>query len=360
MTNPNANQQPVQAYNEWDPLEEVIVGRLDFATIPEWHLQLESTMPEQWESLYKQHGGELFSREQIEAGQRDLEGFVKVLEAEGVTVRRPDAVRFNKPFSTLHWGVKGGLYAAMPRDYLMVIGDELIESPMSWRSRYHEGDAYKTLMKEYFQAGAKWTQAPKPQLLDELYNDAYHEPIEGGEPVYSITEFEPVFDAADFMRCGRDIFVQLSNVTNQFGVDWLQRHLGDTYKIHVLDVNDSHPMHIDATFCPIAPGKLFINKHRFTKIPEMFKDWEILEAPEPNIPTTHPLYMTSRWLNVNILMLDEKRVIVEAGETDTIEAFRRWGFTPIPVSFRNFNTFGGSFHCATTDVRRRGDLKSYF
>lgn len=360
MTNNPEKMPIVQAYNEWDPLEEVIVGRLDHATIPEWHVQLESTMPTKWHEFYKQHGGEPFPADQIEAGKKDLENLVKVLEAEGVKVRRPDSVNFTHPFQTLNWQMKGGLYAAMPRDYLIVIGNEIIESPMSWRSRYFEGDAYRSLLKEYFQSGAKWTQAPKPELLDELYNSQYTEPTEGGQPIYSITEFEPVFDAADFMRCGRDIFAQLSNVTNKFGVDWLQRQLGSDYKIHILEVNDTHPMHIDATFCPIAPGKLFINKHRFTKIPEMFKDWEILEAPEPNIPESHPLYMTSRWLNVNILMLDEKRVICEAGETDTIEAFKKWGFTPIPVSFRNFNTFGGSFHCATTDVRRRGVLKSYF
>lgn len=357
----NTEKKPiVQAYTEWDPLEEVIVGRLDHATIPEWHLQLQSTMPDKWASLYKQHGGEPFPIEQIKAGNAELEEFVRVLEGEGVTVRRPDPIDFTNPIQTLDWKVKGGLYAAMPRDYLMVIGNELIESPMSWRARYFEGNAYRTLLKDYFHAGAKWTQAPKPVLSDELYYEDYHDPIEGGDPVYSITEFEPVFDAADFMRCGRDLFVQLSNVTNKFGVDWLQRHLGDEYKIHILDVNDTHPMHIDATFCPIAPGKLFINKNRFTKIPEMFKDWEILKAPDPNIPESHPLYMTSRWLNVNILMLDEKRVVVEAGEVDTIAAFKQWGFTPIPVKFRNFNTFGGSFHCATTDVRRTGELKSYF
>mgnify|MGYP003298904831 CR=1 FL=1 len=41
-------------------------------------------------------------------------------------------------------------------------------------------------------------------------------------------------------------------------------------------------------------------------------------------------------------------------------AFKKnWGFTPIPCSFRNFNSFGGSFHCATLDVRRRGKLESY-
>ena len=35
---------------------------------------------------------------------------------------------------------------------------------------------------------------------------------------------KPVFDAADFFRCGRDIFVTRSNVTNLMGIEWLRRH----------------------------------------------------------------------------------------------------------------------------------------
>ena len=46
--------------------------------------------------------------------------------------------------------------------------------------------------------------------------------------------------------------------------------------------------------------------------------------------------------------------------TKLFKKFKDWGFEPIPCSFRNFNFFGGSFHCATTDVRRRGGLESYF
>ncbi len=85
------------------------------------------------------------------------------------------------------------------------------------------------LIKDYFKKGAKWTTAPKPQLCDELYNYDYEEPFDSKEMSYVITEFEPTFDAADFIKCGRDIFVQKSHVTNEFGINWLRRHLGDKY-----------------------------------------------------------------------------------------------------------------------------------
>ena len=35
----------VSSFNEWDPLEEVVVGVVDGATVPEWHVALRATMP---------------------------------------------------------------------------------------------------------------------------------------------------------------------------------------------------------------------------------------------------------------------------------------------------------------------------
>lgn len=63
-----------------------------------------------------------------------------------------------------------GMYAAMPRDILMVVGNEIIEAPMAWRARFFEYRAYRPLIKEYFRKGAKWTTAPKPTMSDELYD----------------------------------------------------------------------------------------------------------------------------------------------------------------------------------------------
>jgi glycine amidinotransferase len=58
-------------------------------------------------------------------------------------------------------------------------------------------------------------------------------------------------------------------------------------------------------------------------------------------------------------MLDSKRVVVEAEEAPLIELLADWGLEIVPVPFRNVMRFGGSFHCVTADVRRRGVLRSY-
>ena len=75
---------------------------------------------------------------------------------------------------------------------------------------------------------------------------------------------------------------------------------------------------------------------------------------------SHPQYRSFRWLSMNVLNLDEERIIVEASEEPTIKQLRNWGFKPIPCGFRKLYRYGGSFHCATVDVRRRGELQSYF
>lgn len=346
----------VSTFNEWDPLEEVIVGRVEESCIPEWHAILEATLPPKHYDFFKNHGGQKFAAQLLLDAAEELENLVAVLEGQGIVVTRPDPVKWSIPYHTPNFSQKVGLYAAMPRDFLMVVGDEIIEAPMAWRSRYFEFRAYRSLLKSYFQQGAKWTTAPRPELSDQLYRD--NGSFEAGD--FIVTEFEPVFDAADFMRCGRDIFCQKSHVTNQFGIDWLQRQLGPAYKIHVLDFNDPKAMHIDATFVPLAPGKLMLNATRATSLPPMFKSWEILTPPPPVIPDEHPLYFTSKWVSINVLSLDEKRVVVEEQEKPLIAFLKAHNFEPIPVPFRNFMSLGGAFHCATTDIRRTGTLQSYF
>lgn len=354
-----AERSPVSSYNEWDPLEEVVVGIVDGATVPPWSDMLEVTVPADQKPFFLENAGRPFPAERIDAARRDLEELVHILEAEGVTVRRPEPRDFSRRYATLEWE-STGLYAAMPRDLLIVVGDEIIESPLAWRSRHFEMHAYRPLLKEYFRRGARWTAAPPPQLSDELYNQAPDDAEEAETFRSIITEHEPTFDAADFVRCGRDIFVQQSHVTNAFGIEWMRRHLGEDYRIHEVEVSDPHPMHIDATMMPLAPGKLLVNPERLTKVPEIFRHWDVLRAPTPAFRVDHPLYMSSRWISMNLLTIDEERVLVERQELELAAKLRDWGFEAIPCTFTNFYAFGGSFHCATLDVRRRGELRSYF
>ena len=72
---PKSNIDPaciVNSHTEWDPLEEVIVGRVDDATIPEWHVSGKAVWPEKHWDMYKNHAGRSFPREIVQKGNSGL------------------------------------------------------------------------------------------------------------------------------------------------------------------------------------------------------------------------------------------------------------------------------------------------
>lgn len=105
---------------------------------------------EKYWPFYQKYGGRPFPLEHLKKAKMEIEEFCRVLKAEGVIVRRPEIIDFANSYKTPDFEVPSGLYAAMPRDILLVIGEEIIEAPMAWRSRFFEYRAYRSLLKEYF------------------------------------------------------------------------------------------------------------------------------------------------------------------------------------------------------------------
>jgi glycine amidinotransferase len=117
---------------------------------------------------------------------------------------------------------------------------------------------------------------------------------------------------------------------------------------------------------PLAPGKVLVNPDYVDseRLPAMFKSWDVLVAPRPDRISgwnwrTH-VSMCSDWISMNVLMLDTERVFVDRSQVSMVKSLKDWGFKPIALPFLTFAPFGGSFHCATLDIRRRGGLESYF
>lgn len=343
--------QVLQSFNEWDPLEEVIVGVANGAIFPaEARQVIEATMPEEhWDEFTK---GNPFPSEIISAADEELNQFANILESLGVVVRRPDHV---------DWMSRGGHTTAMARDPLLVVGSTVIEAPMAWSSRQQETLPYRRLIAEYVDGGGKWVSAPRVLDPDLLIRDEEESGILDGN-TWIINNSQPAFDAADFLRFGRDIVGQLSHVTNAAGVEWLQQLLGNEFKVHTLTFDDPHAVHIDASIMPLQPGLLLFNPERVSASylrKTLFSRWELVPTPTPTPRTYPPLFMTSGWVNMNLLVVDGKRVFVEADDKTMQNLLSSLGMTPIPCPFQHVQSLGGSFHCATLDIRRRGVLETY-
>jgi glycine amidinotransferase len=349
---PNRHTSPVSSWNEWDPLEEAIVGTARGAAEIGFEPGLAAYFPPG--SAHRAFRGRPVEPALVDEAERQLDGLAALLVERGIIVRRPEPVDHCTPMRTSDWRVEVGRASACPRDALLVVGEEIIEAPMPLRARAFEARAYRHLLDLYVQSGARRVVAPLPRRSDALYRD--------GEPW--LTNIEPAFDAACFARCGRDIFWQPDMVSNEAGADWLRNHLGPGFRIHRLRFREATPMHIDTTLVPIRPGLVLVNPERPCIEGDLglfvANGWQIVPAP-PSVRSTRPKPgAVSNWISMNVLMLDERTAMVEQAEKPMIALLENLRCTVIPVPFDRVYGFGGGLHCCTIDIRRAGGLHSYF
>lgn len=344
----NSSTPLVSADNEWSPLRSVILGLAENSCFPHApsHM-IKATMPEEhFEKFRPDHP---FPAELLRRADEELSQFASILKENGVRVYRPQRV---------DWSKVGGYTAAMPRDGFLTVGNTIIEACFAWECRQQEIDlAFTNILEELEKdRSVKVVRAPKVASPESIYEGVGSR--KDGTHEWAINNSRPAFDAADFLRFGKTLIGQLSNVTNEKGVEYLQNAVPEGYTVELLDVNDPHAMHIDATILPLRQGLLIYNPERVTEKAlrkhKLFQNWELHAYPHSPPPRdSPPRYMTSGWLLMNVLSLDEKKVLVEAGDKDFAEYIKTFGMEPILCPFQHVNSIGGSFHCATVDLVRQ-------
>lgn len=343
----------VNSNTEWGKLKEVILGRADRARVPKIKKHdIHCVDYANYQTVSNLPSG-TYPSQVIEETIEDLDIFQKQLEDIGITVYRPNVKPLDLLCATPDW-TSDGYYMYCPRDSVLVIGDTLIETPMPLRSRYFETLGYKKIFKEYFSQGSKWISAPKPELSDALYNRS-----DLSKP--TLTDYEIAFDAANVIKCGKDVFYLVSNSGNKLGAKWLQSVLGEKYTVHTMD-NIYAYVHVDTTIMPLAPGKVLLNPDRVNELnlPNYFKLWDKIWAAEP-IPTDYveDWAPASPWLSMNVLSLDEKTIAVEERQIPLIKQLESKGFDILTVKLRHCRTLSGGPHCITLDTVREDEYANY-
>ena len=370
----------VNSWNEWDPLKHVIYGSVEGGMIPapEPAFDLLELYPYAFSEGTK-WGPQ--PEESVARAKEQMDKFAKVMQERGIRVDRPTPLNFNQQVQTPDW-VQESMEGCMPpRDVLLVVGNEILEATMSHRARWFEYLCYRPLLEQYFKddPNCLWEAAPKPRLsndtytmLDYIYKFAHVWSDEEKEQrmrarQWVLTDKEPLFDAADVFRFGKDLFVQASSVTNAPGIDWLRRHFDPKgIRIHVVQFGgDPFPWHIDVDIIAPRPGLLLETTGYPPLTPEfhpLFKlnGWEVIDAALPSSTEVVPHNYCSQWLANNTLSLDPKTICVEAGEVLLIEQLGKLGFNVIPVPFVRVAPFGGGLHCSTVDIYRQGECEDYF
>jgi N-dimethylarginine dimethylaminohydrolase len=355
MQTPPSTIQHIWSVNEWGRLREVIVGDPRNAFIP----SMDDISQRSFDRLHEEQLPNAISGPMpdwvINETLEDIHGLIQLLISYGVRVHRANQIDCRCPVRTPYWTVDQE-HALNIRDMTLIHGNMVVDAPSPTRSRYCESFAVRDLFDDYrSRLNHTWfASPPRPRLLDHTYDLLR---------ARGINNTEPLFDAANCVRLGKDVVVDINNTANEAGADWLQhafdRHFGiGTVRIHRVSLS---PDHIDVIIVPLCHNVAVINPQYVSRerLPSCFSDWELIDAPEMVPQSFHSgTSKASNWIGLNLLVVDgqDRTVIVEERQLPLIRLLEQRGFRPIPIRWRHGRTWGGSFHCVTLDVHRDGEL----
>lgn len=323
--------------NEWGTLKSVIVGDATDATLPDpadisvrtvnyADVTDDTQLPEPGR----------YPQQVIDEANEDLEILAKFLEGEGVEVRRP----------AHHTATQ--YYDFCPRDVVFVHGEHVIATPMPIRARATD---WQNLAPHFDYNQLKHWDSLRPE-------GCYNAGAIGDPDTLALTEQEPLFDAANIIRAGDDILYLVSNSGNRLGAWRLQQALGTDVKVHTLEDVYSY-MHIDSTIAFLREGLMLVNPSRVKdrdQLPEAFRNWDIIWAPEPVDIGHYPGYCnSSAWVSVNLFSVNPNLVVLEEHQHNLRVMLEQQGIDCAMLPARHARTLGGCFHCVTLDLERADD-----
>lgn len=126
----------VNAWTQWGKLRTIVVGAADNAC---YAPNEPSHRPEIKDlSLSKHIDWPLGKKKQstIDAANKELNNLSDLLQSRGIKVLRPEPLDFTKPINAPGWSVPNMLCCVCPRDTMITVGNYMIESTLSKRSRF--------------------------------------------------------------------------------------------------------------------------------------------------------------------------------------------------------------------------------
>ena len=334
----------INSHNDWDSLEEIIVGRADFAHIPPVDPSMKNFMYANLsnEEIEKHVG--LYDRKVLGEANEDLDILSEVLEDCGVVVHRPERQLSHLRIQTPRWETTGW-HNYCPRDIFLVLGNNIVEVPSVMRSRIFETWSYNKILREAFDDGAAWFSAPKQLIEDSSFDFS-----DLSKP--TLMNNEILFDAPNIVRINNDLIFQMSNSGNEKGAEWLQRMFPE-YKIHI-EYDAYSGAHFDSTVIPLREGLVLLNGLRCNQdnYPKFFDDWEKIFFTDIVSTDSEDSGISSDSIGLNLLSINPNLVIVDENQKPLIEILEQHKIDSIPLYMRHARTLGGGFHCVTLDLKR--------
>jgi len=345
----------VQSYTSWQPLEEIIIGRVH--------------TPDYFDFLPQ---GKIKSQlcQVLQETNEDLDRLQKTIEQYGAIVRRPELPNIEH---FQHWQMTDfqgvPIPPLTPRDWQITLGEKLL--------RILHVPEFDSICQEY-------------QNIDQ---DCVIDPH--GEHPGLFDDQHPLNNAVAscIVRVGTDVFFDNSEFLTTAQMEWIQHNVLDKrFRVRRAQTNG----HGDAVFAILKPGVIISSMHDADiNYRESFPGWEICKVwdstihaalamgkfkyenfndrwyvtgqdPAPEFCDFVDTYLT-KWtgfvketvFDVNCLVLDEHNVIFSSYNKTVFDFCKKHKIEPIICEQRHKYFFDSGISCCTQDIRRRGALETY-
>jgi N-dimethylarginine dimethylaminohydrolase len=302
----------INSYNEWDRLRRIVVGDASHANWPRhdpvFSAEAKNTL---WKETPLPQGP--VPQWIIDEANEDLQDLADTLTGLGVEVLRPTPMNFQ---------THDGLYNYCPRDRLIVHGGTIINPAMMYPCRDMELQCYHDIVDQ----AVEYHFMPRNEGM--------------------------VLDAANVLRLGPDKMLFLESASgNRAAYNWLCKVLPE---VDIELCNFYAGVHIDSTIVALREGLVMFNASRVKPetVPKVFEHWDKIWVDEVVAQSFYQYPYASKWIAMNMLVVDPRTVICDKYQTDLIRILKQQSFTVIPLELRHSRTLGGGFHCVTLDLIR--------
>ncbi len=345
-----------QAYTEFQPLKEVLVGRSYDTTFLD-DLEVPFTPTTRRLMTYL-----------LDETEEDYQGLIKTLKQLGVSVKRPSRSDYKKGFGHR----LNGAYLMNPRDDQIVIDNKII------MGQYHTslGQGFLSALSDY-----KKSFLPDPAFKNIVCSSIVRlgEDIIVDDDVYANTDYHASRLRKYFEPLGYNIIYT---------------------KTHDVKMKNKIS-HGDAVFAILRPGLILHAESNSEYSEKIFGNWDYIKVDkEVKLTGGVPFqkftvekrnfqkdcsyafedskYNDDKWFNflntwfsslmgyseetyfdVNCLVVDEENVIFSSYNRDIFKKLEKKGINPIICRWRHRLFWDGGIHCITLDLKREGGREKY-
>lgn len=315
------------AHHEWGKLREVVIGISPAEDFVVFYEESQRWLIPPGDTFSRQHAGRRLIDIDAKAAtliERQVDALAELVIREGVVVHRPERLKGDERTFLAPNGEGAQLFA---RDGMIVVGNHVIDASLRLKCRQRERYGLRPIIQQVVQQrGARWSSVPlgSPGCVDGPF-------LEGGDTLLN----------------GYEVYVGISGCASDLsGADWLQALLGDAYRVIPVAMK-SNVLHLDCALALIKPGLLVWCPEKFIDgLPMSLRDWDAIAVSRDE----------ANLLATNGLVLEEGRVIVDAGNVRVIEELRKRNVDVIPLPFDGPISTGGGLRCAHHPLLRESVL----